>query len=131
MKKLLIAAAIGTAALSVSNAFAATKINTEIIKLPAQEVQDTSLKNFQESRDAFRDFQGEYRLATGGTLRLTQYGGGIYAHVNGQPKMEVRAASANTFVATNGRAEFVFEQDTTGTITTVKLTQWVNKAANA
>ena len=48
--------------------------------------------------------------------------------VDGQPKMEVRASSGNTFVSTNGRTELVFEQDHTGTVTTVKLTQWTNKA---
>jgi hypothetical protein len=128
MKKMLLVAAIGAAALSITNASANTKINTNIIKLPAQEVQDTSLHNFQVSRDAYRDFQGEYRLTSGGTLRLSQYGGGIYAHVDGQPKMEVRASSGNTFVSTNGRTELVFEQDHTGTVTTVKLTQWANKA---
>jgi len=131
MKKTLLVAAIGAAALSITSASANSnsKINTNIIKLPVQEVQDTSLHNFQISRDAYRDFQGEYRLTSGGTLRLTQYGGGIYAHVDGQPKMEVRASSGNTFVSTNGRTELVFEQDHTGTVTTVKLTQWANKAS--
>lgn len=126
MKKSTLIALIGATVLPASIALAAPANKAGIVKLPTQQVEEKSLRNEALTRDVFRDFQGEYRLETGTTLRLNRHGGGIYAEVSGQPKVEVYATSANTLVAANGRTALQFEQDRTGTVTTVKLTQWGN-----
>lgn len=122
MKKATLIAALA-AALPASFAFAAPAEKPVVLTLPAQEVRSTSLNDYAVSREAFRDFQGEYRLANGGMLRLVQHGNGYYAQISGQPRIEVRAATGNTFVSSNGRTELSFEQNDIGTVTTVKLTQ--------
>ena len=126
MKKPLLIALIGATVLPASIALAAPANKAGIVKLPTQQVEEKSLRNDALTRDVFRDFQGEYRLETGTMLRLNRHGGGIYAEVSGQPKVEVYATSANTLVAANGRTALQFEQDRTGTVTKVRLTQWGN-----
>ena len=121
MNKLLLVTAASAVCASLTNANAAIDPNAGTTTLSVQEVLGRNLQPYEFSRAAYRQFRGEYLLEDGAILRLSQYGRQFFVDVTGQPRIEVRAASADTFVAIAGNAELAFEQHANGVVSRVLL----------
>ncbi len=120
MMPLLVAGAI---ALSISSASASIATNPGAQAISTQEILAATLQPYEVTRTAFQEFRGSYTMKNGTILRLTRHGRNYYVEVSGQPRMEVRASSPNTFVALGGSAEITFEQHANGVVSRVVLKQ--------
>ncbi len=116
----LIAVAI---ALSITNASAAIVTNPGAQALSTQEIIAATLQPYEVTRAAFHEFRGTYIMEDGTLLRLTRHGRNFYIEVAGQPRMEVRASTPNTFVAIGGNSAITFEQAANGVVSRVLLKQ--------
>ena len=114
MNKLILAAFTSAALLQFSGANATALASSSPSTFSVQEIRATTLQPYEASRKLFRELGGEYLLDDGGSLRLSQFGRRFFVAVNGQPKIEVRASSANAFVAVAGGTELVFERHANG-----------------
>ena len=123
MNKLLVFAAAGAACLAFSTARAAVVANPGASTLSIHEVEARTLQPYEFSRKAYQEFRGEYLLENGARLRLSQFGRRFFAEVTGQPRIEVRASTSDTFVALEGGTELVFEQHANGLVSRVLLKQ--------
>lgn len=126
MKTLILIAAASATILSCANAGAAVVANPGANVLSVQEIRAKTLQSFEFSRAAYREFHGEYLLDDGRSVRLSRDGRRFFVEVSGQPKIEVRASSADTFVAIAGGTELVFKQHANGIVSRVLLKQPVN-----
>ena len=126
MKKLLLITAAGAATLGLSLANAAATHFPATSTLSVQEVQDTSYKDYRTSLKAYLEFRGSYAMEDGSTLSLYRQGRTFHAELTGHPDMEIRATSADKFVATNGGAEIAFKQYANGVVSQVVLTRNLN-----
>jgi len=69
-----------------------------------------------------RNFQGQYDLADGGQLAVTQRGRKLFAQVNDQPPVEVVRAGVAIFASGSGRVRIEFDQYPNGSVAGVRLT---------
>ncbi len=78
----------------------------------ALQVESSALRSAQLNRQVMRDYGGHYRLEDGSVLRFSREGERVFASIaNGarERRVEVKAVSANRFVAVNEATEFRFE----------------------
>ncbi len=123
MKRLLIIATIGIAALGASSAMAAPAGIAAGNTLDVQEVRDSYVHKHNAAREAFKMVQGTYAMDDGTTLWLYQRAGRFVAELSGQSPVEVIASRAGSFVAVNGVAELKFRQNAGGQVAEVVLTK--------
>jgi hypothetical protein len=125
MNKLNLAMVASAALLQLSGANVMALSSASPIVLSVQEIHAKTLQPYEGSRDLYRDVGGEYLLDAGGSLRLSQFGRRFFVEVNGQPKIEVRASSANAFVTVAGDIELAFERHANGLVSRLVLTRAV------
>lgn len=123
MKRMMPLLVAGAIALSISSASASIATNPGAQAISTQEILAATLQPYEVTRTAFQEFRGSYTMENGTVLRLTRHGRNFYVEVSGQPRMEVRASSPNTFVALGGGAEITFEQHANGVVSRVVMKQ--------
>lgn len=123
MKRMMPLLVAGAIALSISSASATIATNPGAQAISTQEILAATLQPYEVTRTAFQEFRGTYTMENGTVLRLTRHGRNFYVEVSGQPRMEVRATSSNTFVALGGTAEITFEQHANGVVSRVVMKQ--------
>ncbi len=123
MKRMMPLLVAGAIALSISSASASIATNPGAQAISTQEILAATLQPYEVTRTAFQEFRGSYTMENGTVLRLTRHGRNFYVEVSGQPRMEVRATSSNTFVALGGTAEITFEQHANGVVSRVVMKQ--------
>lgn len=78
----------------------------------ALQVESSALRSAQLNRQVLRDYGGHYRLEDGSVLRFSREGERVFASIANdarERRVEVKAVSANRFVALNEATEFRFE----------------------
>ncbi|MEO8104565.1 MAG: hypothetical protein ABI790_18775 [Betaproteobacteria bacterium] len=123
MNKFKLMAAASAVCLPMSMAGASVSVNPGANTLSVQEINAKTFQTYEVTRAAFREFRGEYTLENGARLRLSQHGRRFFAEVSGQPRVEVRAAAPDTFVALDGSTELVFRQHDNGVVSKVLVLQ--------
>lgn len=71
----------------------------------------------------FGAYVGDYEVSPRFTLTVTLEGDKLYAQGTGQPKMELEPVSETQFTITQVKANITFEEDPSGTVTNLLLTQ--------
>jgi hypothetical protein len=77
----------------------------------ALQVESSALRSAQLNRQVMRDYGGHYRLEDGSVLRFSREGERVFASIANdarERRFEVRAVSANRFVAVHEPTEFRF-----------------------
>lgn len=93
-------------------------------RLQARRVDaSTSPKVPMPDAATLRDYVGTYPLVPGFALTVTERDGALLVQGTGQPAFPVEAAARDVFVVPSVGAEFRFERDAEGRVTTIELRQ--------
>lgn len=114
MKKFLLIAAIGAAAISTSSAMASPTSNATGNKLDVQEVHDRTLLQARAAEMLFKSVRGAYVMDDGTTLHLYRGNNTYVAMVSGTEPVQVAVAKNGKFVSPDGAIELRFTKNSGG-----------------
>lgn len=112
MKKLLFAAALAAASLSVG---AQSSMEEERVTVPRPQLTidlPDQIRRF--SKDDFEPYRMAYDLSNGSSVTLTRTGNRMYAEIDQLGKHEIVGAASNTFVALDRQIKLRIDLDHDG-----------------
>jgi hypothetical protein len=113
MKRLLLAACLGTLALAAS---AQTEPEDTSVRIPGYQIE-LPVQPHRLMPGDFNDFKGAYDLSNGDSMVLRQYGRKIYADVGDGPRTELVAAARNEFVSVDQKLKMTLNKQDDGLVT--------------
>ena len=106
---------------------AATVFSTTAFAAPANvpsadssvQIKGTAVRSVQMSENDFAGFAGEYQLANGKKLTVSNNNARYFAQVDGQREVEIVATGSKSFMSTNTDMELKFGVQSNGTASNV------------